>query len=262
MAEANLTSLRLTKIRVDGGTQMRAELSRDVIVDLAEVLDDLPPAVVFYDGQDYWLADGFHRYGAHSHAARKHMIVEVQPGTRRDAILYAAGANRKHGLRRTNADKRRAVETLLRDEEWGQWSDREIARRCAVSHPLVAEIRAELSGNGFQIDAGDTGATGEPSEEKPATTERLVQRGGSTYPMNTEGLSGRTKEVAGSTNPVVSGQDEEQDPEEPVDGPEAEEDQDEDAQTAAGGEGDGAEPLLAMVTCPHCGQDFAIQAPG
>jgi hypothetical protein len=41
-------------------------------------------------------------------------------------------------------DLRRAVLTLLRDEEWGQWSDREIARRCAVYHPFVGSIRASL----------------------------------------------------------------------------------------------------------------------
>ena len=33
----------------------------------------------------------------------------------------------------TNEDKRRAVMTLLADEEWGKWSDNEIARRCEVS---------------------------------------------------------------------------------------------------------------------------------
>ena len=34
----------------------------------------------------------------------------------------------------TNADKRRAVETLLNDAEWATWSDREIARQCGVHH--------------------------------------------------------------------------------------------------------------------------------
>jgi hypothetical protein len=69
----------------------------------------------------------------------------IQPGTRRDAILHAAGANADHGLRRSNDDKRRAVQMLLQDEEWGRWSDREIARRCKVSHPLAAKLRAELA---------------------------------------------------------------------------------------------------------------------
>ncbi|RMD90366.1 MAG: streptomycin biosynthesis regulator, partial [Alphaproteobacteria bacterium] len=61
-------------------------------------------------------------------------------------ILHACGANSSHGLRRTNADKRRAVETLLRDEEWSQWGDRKIARKCAVHHSFVAKIRRELTG--------------------------------------------------------------------------------------------------------------------
>src|SRR5262245_53011947 len=46
---------------------------------------------------------------------------------------------------RLNADKRRAVELLVRDPEWGQWSDREIARQCAVGQVFVSELRASLS---------------------------------------------------------------------------------------------------------------------
>jgi hypothetical protein len=40
---------------------------------------------------------------------------------------------------------------LLTDDEWGQWGDREIARRCAVSHPFVSAMRQESSGNRYQI---------------------------------------------------------------------------------------------------------------
>jgi DNA-binding transcriptional regulator YiaG len=69
---------------------------------------------------------------------------EVRQGTRRDAVLFSVGANADHGLRRTNADKRRAVEVLLRDEEWKQWNDHEIGRQCNVSHHTVAKVREEL----------------------------------------------------------------------------------------------------------------------
>ena len=69
----------------------------------------------------------------------------MRQGTRRDAILFSVGANASHGLRRTNQDKRRAVETLLRDEEWGAWSNSEIARRCGVHHSTVADLRPSLS---------------------------------------------------------------------------------------------------------------------
>jgi hypothetical protein len=54
------------------------------------------------------------------------------------------GANATHGLRRTNADKRRAALTLLQDEEWQRWSNREIARQCGVTHTFVAKLRREL----------------------------------------------------------------------------------------------------------------------
>jgi hypothetical protein len=54
------------------------------------------------------------------------------------------GANSTHGLRRTNADKRRAALTLLQDAEWQGWSNREIARQCGVTHAFVAKLRREL----------------------------------------------------------------------------------------------------------------------
>lgn len=57
-----------------------------------------------------------------------------------DAILFSAGANAAHGYPRTNQDKRNDVLRLLNDEEWGQWSDREIARACVVSPDTVGRI--------------------------------------------------------------------------------------------------------------------------
>ncbi len=137
----NLVSLPLTKIRTDGGTQSRAVLDDDYAAELALDVDALPPATVYYDGRDYWLADGFHRHESHGLAKRKHMIVDLRQGTRREAQLCSAGANGCHGLRRTNADKRLAVEMLLGDPEWSQWSNREIARRCAVDEGVVRNLR-------------------------------------------------------------------------------------------------------------------------
>lgn len=56
--------LRLAEIRSDGGTQSRARLELAVIAEYAECMRhgaNFPPVVVYYDGQAYWLADGFHR---------------------------------------------------------------------------------------------------------------------------------------------------------------------------------------------------------
>lgn len=176
-AAPTTTTVPLSAIVNDGGTQMRAGMDAATITEYEEAIKGVdgwpfPPVVVYHDGEKYWLADGFHRVNA-AHRSGKHTAIpaEVKAGTRRDAILYAAGANASHGLRRTNGDKRRAVEVMLRDAEWSQWSDREIGRQCAVSHMFVSNLRKELSVNGLQIPA-----------------ERTVQRAGQTYQQNTQNI--------------------------------------------------------------------------
>ncbi len=149
--------ININAIRVDGGTQMRAGLNEATVQEYYDTLYTqervtdwpFPPIVVFHDGQDNWLADGFHRLEAIRRLLKDNQVHEIpadiRAGTRRDAILHAAGANANHGLRRSQADKRRSVETMLRDEEWRQWSDREIARSCNVSADLVGTVRRELA---------------------------------------------------------------------------------------------------------------------
>jgi hypothetical protein len=46
--------------------------------------------------------------------------------------------------------------TLLADDEWGKWSDREIARHAKVSHEMVRKIRADLTVNvdSDEVDSG------------------------------------------------------------------------------------------------------------
>lgn len=143
--------LGIDKIRVDGGTQSRAMLDEQTVKDYAEAMkagDVFPPVSVCFDGTDYWLWDGFHRVAAACQNAQLTVLATIYQGTQKEAVLRACGANAKHGLRRTNADIRRAVERLLSDPEWASWSDREIARRCVCSHTLVARMRPEiLTGN-------------------------------------------------------------------------------------------------------------------
>jgi Homeodomain-like domain len=167
--KARIESLKIqmTVIKLDGGTQSRAGINQQVIDEYAVAWRDgakFPPIIAFYDGENYWLADGFHRCISAKQANVTEIEADIRQGTRRDAVLYSVGANSNHGLRRTNDDKRRAVSTLLSDEEWGGWSDREIARRCGVHHDTVGRIRTELSFGIPKIDEG-----------------RKVNRGGTTY---------------------------------------------------------------------------------
>lgn len=150
-----VSKIDVTSVRVDGGTQPRAAIYQNVIDDYADALGGgaiFPPVVVFYDGTDYWLADGFHRHAAHKKAGISEIDTDIRQGTRRDAVLYSVGANGSHGLRRTNEDKRRAVMTLLNDNEWGKWSDREIARRSGVSQPTVSSLRNSNTDKVFQCE--------------------------------------------------------------------------------------------------------------
>ncbi len=140
-------TLKLDRIRIDGGTQPRVAIDEQVVADYAEQYStgvDLLPVTVFFDGTSYWLADGFHRYWANKRIDCKYIFAEVHPGSQRDAILYSVGANATHGLRRTNADKRKAVLIMLEDEEWSHWSDREIATKCGVGNEMVSRIRRSL----------------------------------------------------------------------------------------------------------------------
>jgi hypothetical protein len=140
----NIKTLNTLAIRIDGGTQARAEINLEVVAEYAAALTDgvvFPPVEVTFDGAEYWLEDGFHRVHAHVQAARASIAAIVRTGTTRDAILRSLSANLSHGLRRSNADKRKAINTLLADAEWGQWSNRDIAKTCGVSHSLVNDLR-------------------------------------------------------------------------------------------------------------------------
>lgn len=141
----------LKRIRLDGGTQPRVKIDQDTVADHKagyELGEERPALDVFWDGTDYWLADGFHRWhGANQAKLEDHTCI-VHQGTQRDAILFSVGANGKHGLRRTNEDKRKAVETLLNDKEWGERSQNWIAEKCGVSSGFVSDIVAQLPLNG------------------------------------------------------------------------------------------------------------------
>lgn len=139
------TTLKLNQIRIDGATQARVSINQAVVSEYAEALannDKLPDPVVFFDGVDRWLADGFHRYHAHAAIGAVNIDVNQLNGTQADAKLYAYGANKAHGLRRTNEDKRKAVAGMLAD--FADWSDSRIGRHVGVDHKTVASHRASL----------------------------------------------------------------------------------------------------------------------
>lgn len=110
--------IEIDKIRLDGGTQMREAIDAVTVATYAGVIEDggaFPPVVVFYDGADYWLADGFHRLAAHKEAGEQKIAADVRSGTRIDAVAYAMRANHDNGLPRKEGDYRRAYQAGVRE---------------------------------------------------------------------------------------------------------------------------------------------------
>lgn len=164
---------------------MRAQTSGEVVLRYAEAMRDgatFPPVRAVWDGTDYWLWDGFHRYFACAEAGITTLTVEVTDGTLRQARLLAIGANAEpRAFWRSNADKQVAINVMLTDDEWGQWSDHTIAQKCGVHHRTVAAARACLPGlfdkAEAEEDAGtapDT-VTGSPAATAPVAPEKLAE---------------------------------------------------------------------------------------
>jgi len=147
---SDIRDIQLDQVETGDATQMRvAGTDPAVVVDYADAMEagaHFPPILVFHDGETYWPADGFHRIEAAKRIDRPTISADIRQGGKRDAILIAASANADHGLRRSQADKRQSIETLLRDPEWARWSDREIGKACKVDHKTVGKVRRELTG--------------------------------------------------------------------------------------------------------------------
>ena len=161
--------LKLDQIIIDKGTQIRVAIDQKTVTEYAEAImhkEVLPPLTVFSDGISYYLADGFHRYFAYKNTVTPEVEVDVHKGTLRNAIEYALGANSKHGLKRTNEDKRNAVMIALNDIEWGTLSLREVAKLCGVSHTYVITTKEK-------IDADSKKET--PKAKKPVDSPKKTK---------------------------------------------------------------------------------------
>jgi hypothetical protein len=145
ISEAAPLTIALQSIRRDDALICRAcGVKRATAAEYCEAMKagaTFPPVVVFRDAKGvHWLADGFHRCSAAEQVGLTEIAVDIREGGRREALLYAASANAQHGLRRTNADKRRAVELVLKS--FPRWSDRKIGDACGVDHKTVCAARA------------------------------------------------------------------------------------------------------------------------
>jgi len=176
--------IKLTKIRLDGGTQPRKEIDEPLVQHYTEILlegkDKFPPIDLWFDGKAYWPSDGFHRFHAHKRAGFLDIEAEVNQGTKRDAFLACLKANGKHGKPRTPDERRYVVQMALEDIELGGKTDVEIAAICDVSSMTVGRVRkalglekaARVDKNGRMVDVSRSGRPmAPPPPPEPEYTE-------------------------------------------------------------------------------------------
>lgn len=137
--------LDIKKIDQEKSVQTRGSTDSITVLEYVEAIkagEVFPPVTVFRDGQQYFIADGWHRLKAHELAGKEKIQVHIVQGSYRDALFFAVGANAKHGKQRTLADKERAVLLLLNDPEWSKMSDSEILRTVKITDPaFVRKVR-------------------------------------------------------------------------------------------------------------------------
>lgn len=151
--------MKLSDIRIDGGTQVRTRIDTAKVAEYAERMADgdvFRAVDVWFDGTDYWLSDGFHRWHAAARLGRETIPALVHQGTLEDAIWNSLTANRNNGLPLSREDKISAVKTALRHRF--EESDRAIAKHVGVSHPMVAKYRSQLEK--FPVDGQEGGRVG------------------------------------------------------------------------------------------------------
>lgn len=181
-----MKKLKLSDIRIDGGTQARVALNQDVVKEYAEHMRDgveFPAITVFFDGSAYWLADGFHRYFGYKSNGVLEITADVKTGTLDDATLYAFGANGKRGLSQTPEDYRKIIYAMLRHPVWSKWSNAEIARHVGVSRMTVGRVKSTMEapvetkkkykdkdGVEREMDTKNIGKKSEPKTTKPDVT--------------------------------------------------------------------------------------------
>jgi len=179
-------TIRIAEIEASAATQIRKHLDAETIDRYRESLKNgaiLPPPVVFAEkgSERYILADGFHRVEAYKKRSVKEIEFEVRVGTLHDALVYALGANADHGLPRTPADNRNAVEMALKDPQLEKLSVRELSEVCRVPKSTVSDILRRINeakdkrkgGTKSGKDKKGANGNGTRTTAKPPTQEQI-----------------------------------------------------------------------------------------
>ena len=169
----NRTEMRLEDLRMEPDAQARTAIRSASVEEYAEAMQDGAafPAieVMMVDGRAI-IIDGWHRVMAAAQLGLKTIeCVVVEGSTIADAQWSAAAVNQSHGLRRTNADKARAVTLALAacpDATYQQ-----IAQHCGVSQAMVSAYFAAMQ----EVDRANAAPIEAPKQQRKQPKARTLQ---------------------------------------------------------------------------------------
>lgn len=174
-----LKSVKISMVRLDGGTQVRVKIDPETVQEYKTRQlegDKLPPVKLFFDGSDYWPADGFHRILATVENNFLDIGAEVYKGSKLAALQVALGSNHDHGLPLTIFDKNNIVEMALKN--FPNESSRALEKMTKLSHTFIDKIRSKTESGGNVATSKRVGADGKSypsSKSKTSTVEQFAE---------------------------------------------------------------------------------------
>jgi len=84
-----MAQLRITDLLANAPVDPEAHLDPARVEHYSQMLDAMPPVVVFDTPEGLLLADGYHRVAAARRCGLKSVEAEVRKGSRHDALQYA-----------------------------------------------------------------------------------------------------------------------------------------------------------------------------
>jgi hypothetical protein len=195
-----IKQIAIADIRIDGGTQQRVVIDDTTVMQYSYAMNkkdsNFKPIELMFDGKDYWMFDGYHRF----HAARKlkRTLIEanITTGTKREAVWMSLQANQKHGLRRQTGDvKAMLIQTVFPDQEWETKTDKELADWIGCTPTYISKVRKKME-EPKKPETAPKPETEQPEEEvvepKPTVvTDEL----GKTVPKHLESIFNRRPEI-------------------------------------------------------------------
>lgn len=184
-----IEKLKLKDLKATVKNQTREEINPEALADYKEAIKTakakgadipFPPLVAYKDFEgNIWLSDGFTRRQALLANGIEDYDVEVREGEKRDAIKNGFLANREHGVRLTNADKKHNLLLALEDKEWAELSNNALAELVGVSESFVRTNRPAAkspetvkSKKGKAVKKGNIGKKGGSTRKKAAAAKK------------------------------------------------------------------------------------------